>query len=397
MPHSWIGPRAIRMTNDQAPMTNADQLALVIGIWSLVICGGFAATAAQDSPRRLPTPEVPLTELQAPVGPLLDVPTEVAPYAGPPAGIDGPERLPPIEILPNVTPGISPEDLVPFENSPLGPILPDSEYYGLPQKLTPYKNGFFQKLSLSAAWFGNSGDPEDLGATEIETFLTVALKAPIREWPLLITPGYNVAYLSGPGVTDLPPRLHFAYVDFLWIPEIVHRYKLYLSVAPSVLSDFEADEPGAFRLTGKGLVIFDWVPDRLQLIAGVLYLNRENVRLLPAGGVIWKPNDWMEYEALFPKPKASLRVNVGPGFEDWLFTTAEFGGNTWAVQRESGENDKLTYLDYRILGGVERRLNGGAGFRLEAGYVFGRSIEFASGVGDFDPKSTVLIRGAIVF
>ena len=66
------------------------------------------------------------------------------------------------------------------------------EYYAPPQKLTPYKSGFFQKLSLSAAWFGNSNDPEDLGGTEIETFLTVALPAPIKEWPLLITPGYNV-------------------------------------------------------------------------------------------------------------------------------------------------------------------------------------------------------------
>ena len=105
----------------------------------------------------------------------------------------------------------------------------------------------------------------------------------------------------------------------------------------------------------------------------------------------------MEYELLFPKPKAAWRFNVGPGFEDWLFTTAEFGGNTWSIERASGEHDKVTYLDYRILGGVERRLNGGAGFRLEAGYVFGREIEFASGVGNFDPKSTVLIRGAIVF
>ncbi len=382
---------------------------LRVGLVCLALVFECSVVVAQESPRRLPTPEVPLQELQTPVGPLLDGPsvdgpvnvrqnpTEIAPYAGPPAGIDGPERLPPIETLPGVAPGITSEDLVPFEDSPLGPILPGEEYYVLPQKLSPYKGGFFQKLSLSAAWFGNSGDPEDLGATEIDTFVTVAVPAPIREWPLLITPGYNVAYLSGPGVTDLPPRLNHAYVDFLWIPEIVHRYKLYLSVAPGVFSDFESDDADAFRLTGKGLVIFDWVPDRLQLIAGVLYLNRDNVRLLPAGGVIWKPNDWMEFEALFPKPKAALRVNVGQGFEDWLFATAEFGGNTWSIERDTGEHDKVTYLDYRILSGVERRLNGGAGFRLEAGYVFGREIEYASGVGNFDPKSTVLIRGAIVF
>ena len=372
----------------------------------LVFVALVGAALGQEAPRRLPAPEIPLEVLKAQPEstPAQRNATEGVPYSGPPASIDGPERLPSaLEIAPGqeLPPGITAEDLVPFADSPIGPIMPgedySGDYYVVPQQLTAYKSGFFQKLSLSAAWFGNSGDPEDLGATEIETFLTVALPAPIKEWPLLITPGYNVAYLAGPGVTDLPPRLHFAYVEFAWVPEFIHRYRFYLAVAPSVLSDFESNDADAFRVTGKGLVLFNWIPGVLELRAGVLYLNRDNIRLLPAGGVIWTPNDWMEYELFFPKPKASVRFNVGEGFEDWLFTTAEFGGNTWSIERASGAHDKVTYLDYRILGGVERRLNGGAGFRLEAGYVFGRSIEFESGDGNFDPKSTVLIRGAIVF
>ncbi len=379
----------------------------------LALAALAASLPAQEMPRRLPSPEVPVQELMLPAGPALLAPKIEGPtYGGPPATINGPSRLPPpaIELLPGETlpPGITAEDLLPFADSPIGPILPGGEpgeygeygeYYPFPQpqKLAPYKSGFFQKLSLSAAWFGNSGDPEDLGATEIETFLTVALPLPIKEWPLLITPGYNVAYLQGPGVTDLPPRLHFAYVDFMWVPRIVNRYSLVLAVAPSVLSDFESSDSDAFRVTGKALVLFDWVPDRVQFIAGVLYLNRDNVRLLPAGGVIWKPTDWTNFELLFPKPKAAVRFNVGVGFEDWLFTTAEFGGNTWSILRESGVQDRVTYLDYRLLVGVERRLNGGAGFRLEAGYVFGREVEFESGDGDFSPRDTVLIRGGITF
>jgi hypothetical protein len=383
----------------------------------------FPAVQAQEAPRRLPPPEIPVEELKAPIeGPKLNAqkldapqsnlraPTTGETYSGPPAAIDGPARLPAaIEVLPDgtISPGIGPEELVPFADSPIGPILPDAEpggspygdleYYGQPQKLSPYKDTFFQKLSLSASWFGDGGDPEDLGATEIETFLTVALPAPIVEWPLLITPYFGVSYLQGPRVTDMPPRLFFTYVEFAWVPEIIHRYKLYLAVAPSYLSDFESSGNGAFRVTGKGLLLFDWVPDRVQFVAGVLYLNRENVRLLPAGGIIWKPTDWTNFELLFPKPKLGVRFNVGLGYEDWLYTTAEFGGNTWSIVRASGDQDKLTYLDYRILVGVERKLNGGAGFRLEAGYVFGREVEFESGDGNFDPQNTVLIRGGIAF
>jgi hypothetical protein len=65
--------------------------------------------------------------------------------------------------------------------------------------------------------------------------------------------------------------------------------------------------------------------------------------------------------------------------------------------RAGGFEDNFTYIDYRILVGFERKLNGGAGYRLEAGYVFGRTVEFTSGVGDFDPADTILLRGAIVF
>jgi hypothetical protein len=349
---------------------------------ALIVC---RAALAQEGPRLLPLPEVSVDRL-------LPASRPAGPYLGPPAGIDGP---PAIEVLPDaLAPGIGPESNLPPGAGPLADGLVAGELYYEPQKLSEHKSGFFQKLSLSAGWFGDGSDPEDLGGTELEAFVTVALPAPIKEWPLLITPAIHTTLLDGPTITDLPPRLYFAYVDFMWVPTIVHRWTLVAAVAPSVYGDFDANE---FRLTGKALVLYDWVPDRLQVVAGVLYLNRENVQLLPAGGVIWRPAEWARLEILFPKPKLAVRYNVGPGFEDWLFSTAEFGGNSWPIERASGLDDTVTYLDYRLLVGMERKLDGGAGWRLEAGYVFGRSIEFTSGLGNFDPQDTVILRGVIVF
>ena len=66
---------------------------------------------------------------------------------------------------------------------------------------------------------GNSSDPADLGLTEIETFLQVGLPAPIIEWPLLDHAGLQPDMIDGPTVTDLPPRLYLAYVDFMWLPQ----------------------------------------------------------------------------------------------------------------------------------------------------------------------------------
>ncbi|MDX1943896.1 MAG: hypothetical protein SFU86_00700 [Pirellulaceae bacterium] len=361
------------------------------------------ANAAEDVPRRLPALENSTT-----AAPLATSPA----YAGPPAIIDGPppERLPPADpapsgmpqlepsLSPEIAPGIGPEELQPFEGSPLGPGLTEEELlFATPQKINPYKSGFFQKLSLSAAWIGNGNDPDNLGITEIETFLTVALPAPIKEWPVLITPGYNMYLLSGPGVTDLPPRLNTAYLDVMWLPKPFSRTTLVLAVAPSVFSDFESNDADMFRLTGKALVLYDWFPDKLQFVFGLLYLNRDNVRILPAGGAIWTPNDDFRFELIFPKPKLGARVNVGLGYEDWVYGTAEFGGNTWSIVRDTGLQDQVTYIDYRILGGYERKLNGGAGYRLEAGYVFGRSITFQSGIGDFDPQSSFILRGGLTY
>ena len=337
-------------------------------------------------------------------GPQGTVARQVTPYLGPPAGIDGPEEvpggLPRAESLGSgsLATDVPPE--IEIEEGPLLGDLLDEELFGAaPQKLSPYKSGFFQKLSGTAAWMGNSSDANDLGLTEIETFLQVGLPAPIIEWPLLVTPGFNLTMIDGPTTTDLPPRLYQGYVDFMWLPQIVRGYTLLFSVVPSVFGDFDVHD---FRFTGKGLLIVDCIPERLQLVGGLLYLNRENVRVLPAGGAIWSPTDWTRFELIFPKPKLGLRFNVGLGYEDWIYTTGEFGGNTWPILRGAGATsdgfqDNVTYNDYRVLMGFERKLQGGAGYRLEGGYVFGRTVRFTSEQGDFDPQSTFMIRGGITY
>lgn len=322
--------------------------------------------------------------------------------------MEQPELLPPppredVFFPPGANPGLQPEmqsetqyDLL--QRPPSIVDIPREYNSDGTEKLSPFKSGFFQKLCLSAAWLGHGDDPADLGITEIETSLTVALPAPIRDWPLFITPGFNMYWLADPGgIHDLPPQLYTAYLDFTWAPQIIANHRLLLTVAPSLYTDFDASTSEAFRLTGKGIWVWDVVPDKLQVVAGVLYLNRDNIRLLPAGGLIWKPTPDFCFELIFPKPKLGARVNVGTGYEDWVYVTAEFGGNTWAIHRVGGVADKVTWIDYRAMVGYERRIDGGAGYRLEAGYVFGREVEYASGIGDFDPTPTFVIRGGITF
>jgi hypothetical protein len=284
----------------------------------------------------------------------------------------------------------------PYIEDPLSPYG-EPELEPARQKLSPYKSGFFQKLSISGTWLANGSNPDDLGINEIESYVTVAVPFPIREWPLLITPAFNIRLLTGPSVTDLPPRLYETYVDFMWVPQFLPRLKGLLAVTPSYYSDFQRSDSTAFRVQGKALALYDLMPERLQLVSGLLYLDRDDVVMLPAGGLIWTPNDWIRWELLFPKPKLMSKFNEGLGFEDWVYGTCEWGGNTYAIERLSGLKDHVTWQDFRLLIGVERKLDGGAGYRFEAGYVLGRSVRYLSGNGDFDPADTWLIRGSITF
>lgn len=260
-----------------------------------------------------------------------------------------------------------------------------------PSPLKKHKDGFFQKASLTGTWLSRGGQ-YDLGLTEIESFLTFALPLPSADWPLLISPGFHFTFLSGPRRPDLPETLYDTYLDLMWLPQVSERWQLILAVSPGVYSDFDDVQSDAIRITGKGMARYDWRPGELQLLFGVLYLNRDDVGLLPAGGIIWTPNADTRYEALFPRPKFAHRLAEGPGFEDWAYLLGEFGGDTYSFQRANDTFDKLTLRDWRILFGLERVKEGGAGYRLEIGYVFSRVVEFASGSPDYESADTVLLR-----
>lgn len=262
--------------------------------------------------------------------------------------------------------------------------------------VTEFKQGFFQKIGVTETWLDRN-HRDDFGLHEIDTYLTVAVPAPSREWPLLISPTFNTRLIDGPRAPDLPAQLYETYVDFLWVPRISERWTGILGVAPSYYGDFQVDAQEAFRLTGKGLARYDWIPNRVQLLFGVLYLNRNDIRLLPAGGIIWTPNDAKRYELLFPKPKLAHRIAVGCNYEDWLYLGGEFGGNTYALERASGAADFVTLRDIRTYVGLERKLNGGAGYRIEIGYAFGRRAEYDSATPDIEPDETAILRGGVTF
>ncbi len=279
------------------------------------------------------------------------------------------------------------------ESEPLDPSSDGALETG---RLSSHKSGFFQKLSIRGAWMNRTSE-DNLGLSEFNSFLTVAVPLPNRDFPMLITSGFDASVFNGPATADVPPQVYDIYLDFMWLPKLNDRLLGILAISPGVYSDFQDVQSDAWRTKAKALVRYDWIPERLQVMAGVLFLDRADVNWLPAGGLIWDPNDNVHYEMVFPRPRFSHRIMSTGMHEDWVYLGGEFGGDTWAVRHASGDPDLMTLRDWRIYLGLQRKRPGGAGHHLEVGYVFSRQIQFESGIPDYHSGDTIMLRAGIEY
>lgn len=280
---------------------------------------------------------------------------------------------------------------------PVGPEVSASAQDQAPSKLPPgAKPGILQQLYLSETFLAAGGSPDSLGMNDIALRATLGFPLLTIESPLLVSPGYTMHLLDGPTALDVPPRLYEAYVDFRWLRRITPKLGMELAVTPGVFSDFNRVGPASIRIQGRGLAAFDW-SQRLRLVAGVLYLDRDDIRILPAGGLIWNPHDNALYELVFPRPKIARRIAWNERAAWWTYVLGELGGNSYGATRAGGVEDTLTYRDYRVILGIERKVNLGISAYFETGYVFGRELEYLTGPAAISPPGTVLVRGGLTY
>lgn len=255
--------------------------------------------------------------------------------------------------------------------------------------------GVFQKVSVETTWLAPGNGGQDVGITDVEAKAVFGFPCPTRESPLVVTPGWAIHLFDGPKQGDLPPRVYDSYVQFRWLARPWPRLGIDLAVSPGWYSDLEQGSGDALRITGHGAGLYTWSP-ALKLAFGVAYLDRRDVPVLPIGGIVWTPAEDISFELVAPRPRIARRLDFLPsaaaGIEHWLYLAGEFGGGTWAIQRADGTGDLLTARDYRLLVGLERKAVGQFNSVLEAGYVFGRRLEYEQPTPDLKPDDTLLVR-----
>ena len=289
----------------------------------------------------------------------------------------------------DLTEPLLPDDVAPpgqprQENNPPGRKLPPGA-----------KPGALQQLILTTTELPRLGS-NGLGLATLDMSLTLGMPAPTVDSPLLITPGFGWTFVdeaNGPMDPGLPATLYESWIQARWMRKIGKRLGVDLAVAPGWYSDFVNDTAQAFRVTGHGFGAWEARED-LRIVAGVIYLDRYDVNLLPAGGLLWTPSDDRRFEFIFPRPRLAWRVKETSQAAQWVYLAGEFGGNQWAVRRDSGADDIVVYHDYRLLAGWERRpADLGVSWRIETGWVTGRLVEYyVTDTADYHPDDTLLVR-----
>lgn len=309
---------------------------------------------------------------------------------------------------PGALPPAEPETIILGPSEPL--VYFDSQANGGPSSergepkistllVQPVRPGVFQRFIWHQSWLAPGGE-EEFGFFQSEVKSVWGLPFPTIESPLVLTPGLGVYWLEGPEIAELPPRLLDLYLQARWLPTIASRWKLDLAVIPGFYGDFEFCDSSTFRLGSHAVAVFQWSPV-LMLSAGIAYLDREDVKLVPVAGLVWQVHeDWL-LELLLPRPRVARRVDwwwlKRPHAENWLYVGGEFGGGTWSVELTGSIHDVVTYRDFRLLVGIEQRAPLRLSWRAEAGYVFGRKLSYENLSTRIHPDDSVVLRFSLTY
>ena len=254
-----------------------------------------------------------------------------------------------------------------------------------------------QDLRMRHTYLVGGDDPTDLGINDTE--VAVTLTWPDFLWsqqPLFISPAFALHLWDGPigPPYDLPGSAYSAYLDFQWASDPNLQLGLELGARIGVYSDFDTMNTDSLRLQGVILGRARLTPT-LTFKLGAMYLDRNDIKILPAGGFVWQPSSQVRFDILFPNPKLAQYITTVGTAELWWYVAGEYGGGAWTIERADGSSDRIDINDIRVMLGLEWTGQRVSGF-VEAGIVFEREVIYVVDPSDsFDADDTFMVRAGI--
>ena len=182
------------------------------------------------------------------------------------------------------------------------------------------------------------------------------------------TGGIGIHFLRGPTTTPIESRL-FDFVGGLQTRKTINDVFSYdLATSIGVYSDFEDSASDGIRFPSHAIGFFNL--GMADLVFGVEYLDRDDIKLLPVGGIVFRSED-IRAELIFPRPRIDIALDDASS----LFFKGNLGGGSWDIERPDESNDVFTYRAFEVTVGIQS-IGEESLSSVELGYVFDRTIEF---------------------
>ena len=217
--------------------------------------------------------------------------------------------------------------------------------------------------------------------------------------PLYLLPSFSLHQWSGPfapNTADLPAVAYSAFLDTGWRSDPQRILGAEVGVRVGMFTDFNTANTDSIRVMGRGIGQLRLTP-RASLKLGVIYLDRNRIKLLPAGGLVWLPRPTTRLDIFFPEPKLSTYFATFGNLDTWMYASAEYGGGAWTIKRADNSNDEIDINDLRVMVGFEFGQSaaiqqGRRNAFVEIGYVFDREIRYQA-----NPMDNLTLKDSIIF
>jgi hypothetical protein len=393
----------------------------------VAVTAGLVIEVARGQTASLPPPAASSLDRLAQAPPLSAPPTTWDPY--------GPQAT---QVVPQANPGTStwapsaingqpgypgystaapslvqPVPQQPAALTPAGYPAPSSSFDQQVQQTYAQTMHVFQGVRGSWAYLLGDGQGTNVGVNELDTTATFALpffhNSPVNvnHAPLLITPGFGLQLWDGPQTSatllaDLPPNTYDVFVDAAWNPKFTPLFGAELGIRVGIFTNWDVLVADSWRIMGRAIGTLQMTPT-MQAKAGIVYLDRNQVKLLPALGMTWTPNADSRYDIFFPAPRAAKRFGATGRHNWWGYISGEYGGGAWTFRRSTSLYNMITGFDYndiRIALGTEWVPKGPTGLagNFEVGYVFYRQLFYVDGPPQIqDLPDTIMFRLGLAY
>lgn len=266
---------------------------------------------------------------------------------------------------------------------------------------------FWDSFSLNYTYIPRSGKEDGLGVNEFDLAGRFAL--PCKFIPhagdnsvsgyWFIAPSFGLTLWSGPlgpptNRMSMPSKTFEAALAAGARPQFTKDFGMDVWVQVGLASAFSKVTSKAIFIRGRALGTLR-INEQIDAVGGVVYYDRNRYKLLPSGGVTWKPNDGNLWYLVFPNPKLSRFLSKVNETDWWGYIQGDIGGGRWLVNEEYGSVN-VDYNDYRVGVGVTFSTPSSIAGSLEIGGAFGREL-YAFGGAWYKPKSMIYLKGGIMY